>query len=165
MYIELKIHMWPLDEGLMCPSRRRLSLFEGLTISPRHFKEYRVVFLTEMTRASPRDAGNLLEAATHNWIHNCNAKKSLLTRGLAKILFCKKWYPRKYLGQELHKKWVLRKTVLVAREQEHVKPFDRQNSLDTLHTFSDGCSGIWERRSKEMSYWVIIHKAILTVWN
>lgn len=157
--------MWPLDEGLMCLSRERLSLFEGLMTSPWHFKEYSMV-LIEMTRASPRNAGNLLEAATHYWILNCNANKSLLTRGLAKILFCKKWYPWKYLGQELHKKWGLGKIMLAVRKQERVKPFDRQNSLDTLHTFNHGCSGIWERRSKEVNYWVIvIHKEIVTVWN
>lgn len=141
-YIELKIHLCPLDEGLMCPSRRRLPKFEGLMISPWHFKEYIMVFLTKMTRAPPRDTGNLLEAAIHDWIHNCNANKSLLTRGLAKILFSKKWYPRKYLGQELHKKGGLGKIMLVVRKQKHVKPFDRQNSLDTFHTFSPGCSGI-----------------------
>lgn len=61
-YIELKIHMWPLDEGLMRPSRGYANLRH--MISPCHFKEESRV-LTKMTRASPRDAGNLLEAATH----------------------------------------------------------------------------------------------------
>jgi len=53
-----------LDEELKY--RERLSLFEGLTSSPYHFREYGAVFLKALLRPSPRDAGNLLGSATHN---------------------------------------------------------------------------------------------------